>query len=81
MGDFKSFERYGHALKTKHGKELKRHIKFDDTLMVLFMDVKINDDPWVRVDLELAKLDNAEHSKKTTQKHAGKLKTTDDAES
>ena len=39
MSDFKALERYGHAMCEKHGNELKRNIKMDDSAMCLYLDI------------------------------------------
>ena len=60
LGDFKGLEQYGHAMHTKHGKEFKRHIKMDDSLKQLYMDVYLpRPKAWARVDMSLVKKDNA----------------------
>ena len=38
---FKLLERHGYQLRSCHGPELKRHIKFDDSIMDLFLDVRL----------------------------------------
>ena len=78
MGDFKSFEQYGHSLKKMHCKEFKRHIKFDDTNMCLFIDIKLPEEEWMRLDIDIARADNAANLKKKSNKHAGKLRTTEE---
>ena len=47
---FKMLERHGHTLKTRHGADLKRHIRFDDDELDLVLDVKLpKEDNWTRL--------------------------------
>ena len=49
LGVFKTLEKYGHLVRTTHGENLKRHIKYDDRSMSLVIDVKFPDsEEWVR---------------------------------
>ena len=59
LGDFKSLEQYGHAMREKHGVGFKRHIKLDDSVMGLYMDVyPPQAKQWIRVDMDLVREDN-----------------------
>ena len=54
--DFNSLRKFGQLLRTRHGLGTRRHVKFDDGNMSLFLNVKLpGDDRWSRVDLELAR--------------------------
>ena len=47
---FKVLERHGHALRARHGPELKRHVKYDDEEMSLFVNVRLpGQEPWIKV--------------------------------
>ena len=75
LSDFKSLEQYGHAMKSKHKEKFKRHIKMDDTLMCLYMDVYIpKTDEWIRVDTEHARADNKERAEKKKKGKIGQKK-------
>ena len=59
LGDFKSCEQYGHAMKTKHGDGFKRHTKMDDTNQSIYIDMYIpKSQTWVRVDMDMVRRDN-----------------------
>jgi hypothetical protein len=54
-GDFRSLERFGALMRRQHGTGTRRCIRFDDTKMRLFMDIKIPDcTNWMKVSPELA---------------------------
>ena len=80
IGDFKTLEQYGHALKEKHGAGFKRHIKMDDMTQELYLDVYLpRSEKWVRVDLDLAKKDNeARKNKKKRSVAQEDLMTTEE---
>jgi hypothetical protein len=53
--DFRVLERYGAAVRSKHGKGTKRNIRFCDEKLALYMDVKIPTDlNWMKVTVEMA---------------------------
>ena len=59
IGDFKTFEQYGHAMREKHGKDFRRHTKLDDTKLCLYMDAFVPKmKAWVRIDVDKAREDN-----------------------
>ena len=52
---FKTLFRYGKALRARHGKGTRRHVKFDDTTRSLYLNAKLPGDvSWSKVSLELA---------------------------
>ena len=57
-GVHRDLKRYGGELRKIHGEGLKRNIKFDDTALTFFMDVRLplaENDDWMRVDWHMAK--------------------------
>ena len=55
-GTFKMLENHGHSLRRKHGPMLKRHIKFDDMELSMYLDVRLpGENEWVKVTPEFAK--------------------------
>ena len=55
-GDFKSLQEYGYYMRGLHGKQTKRHVKYDDEELSLYMELRVPDSPlWLRVTPELAK--------------------------
>ena len=69
LSDFKALERYGHAMKEKHGSEFKRHTKMDDSAKCVYLDLFLpKQKMWVRVDVPHARVDNEKRTKKTTRK-------------
>ena len=67
-GTFKLLERHGHALRAKHGPELKRHIKFDDEELSLFLNVRLPaQDNWIKVPLEFVRRIRKESTAKTAE--------------
>ena len=53
---FRLLETYGRELRNTHGPGLKRHIKFDDELETLYMDVKLPTlEEWLKITPQLAK--------------------------
>ena len=82
LGDFKTLERYGHAMKKKHKSNFKRHIKMDDSGLCLYMDAYIpKAGDWVRIDMDIAKADNAKRQKKISQLTEKKLLCTAESDS
>lgn len=62
---FQDFLGYGRLLFKEHGKGFKRHVKFDDRSMQLYMDVKLpNSDDWLYVDHGLAKENRSRRSER-----------------
>ena len=56
IGVHKDLEQYGRFLKRSHGAGLKRSIKFDDSALTMFMDVKLpNSDEWMKIGWNLAR--------------------------
>ena len=54
-GVYKDLRIYGGLLRREHGQGLRRQVKFDDTKLTLYMDVKLpNSEEWLRVDRDLA---------------------------
>ena len=54
-------------MKSKHKDGFKRHIKMDDSSMCLYIDAFIpRVKEWVRIDVEIAREDNAKRQKKRT---------------
>ena len=48
--------KYGQMLRTRHGQGLRRHVKFDDIDMTLYLNIKLpGDEKWSRVSLEVAR--------------------------
>ena len=55
-GTFKLMESHGHNLRHKYGPMLKRHVKFDDVELSMFLDVKLpNEEGWIRVTPDFAR--------------------------
>ena len=82
MGDFKALEQYGHALKMKYKKNFKRHIKIDDSLLCLYIDVYIpSTGDWSRVDIEAARADNRARMAKKTKNSSKHLCSHDGSDS
>ena len=47
---FKLLERHGHSLQSRHGQELKCHIRFDDDERDLVLEVKLpGEESWTRL--------------------------------
>ena len=64
IGDFKALEQYGHAMKEKHGRGFKRHIKIDDSALCLYLDVFLpKKEKWIRVDMDHVREDNKKRRK------------------
>ena len=81
MADFKALEQYGHAMREKHGKLFKRHIKLDDATLGIYLDVFIpRTKSWVRVDVGLARADNLKRQSVRSRGTDRDLLTTDDNE-
>ena len=82
MGDFKSLEQYGHAMRGKHGNGLKRHIKMDDSIKGLYIDLYLpKQKEWVRVDLDIANRDNkSRRTQKSKKIPTSQLFTSESAE-
>ena len=56
LGQFKSLERYGRHLKGIHGQQMRWHIKYDDSELNMFLNVKLSeDDKWNKVDFTTAR--------------------------
>ena len=54
--DFRLLFKFGQTLRTRHGKGVRRHVKFDDSNGSLFLNVRLpGDDSWSRVSTELAR--------------------------
>lgn len=52
---FQDLQAYGGVLRTKHGKGLKRSVRYDDSAKTLYMNVKLpNSEEWLHVDHKLA---------------------------
>ena len=52
---FSVLYKYGNQLRRRHGTELKKHIRFDEANLSIFMKVKLpGDDTWSEVSLDLA---------------------------
>ena len=82
IGDFKALEQYGHAMKAKHKAGFRRHVKIDDSLKCLYIDVFIpKTKQWVRVDIEAVREDNKERVSRKTKKTAKKYLSTYGSES
>ena len=59
MGEFRALEQYGHAMKGKHGNGFKRHIKMDDMMKCLYIDLYLpKQKEWISVDMDLVLRDN-----------------------
>ena len=53
---FNTLRRYGHQLKMRHGPGTRHHVKFDDDLKTMFLNVKLpEEERWSRVELDLAR--------------------------
>ena len=58
MDTFQLLSRFGTRLRARHGKETKRHIKFDDFSASLFTNIKLpGDETWTRVTPDMARED------------------------
>ena len=69
IGSFKALEEYGHAMRGKHGNGFKRHIKIDDTLLCLYLDICLpKQAEWIRVDMEHVLADNKGRRDKKAKK-------------
>ena len=69
LSDFRALERYGHAMRDKHGTNFKRHATLDDAALCVYLDVYLPQPKiWVRVDAEHARKDNFRRTEKTTKK-------------
>ena len=56
MRDFRLLFKYGQNLRGRHGKGTRRHVKFDDISLGLYLNVKLPGDPnWSRVSTEVAR--------------------------
>ena len=56
LGQFKTLERYGRHLKTAHGPAVKWHIRFDDSELAMFLNIKLSDqDQWTKIDFVSAR--------------------------
>ena len=54
--DFRCLFRFGQTLRARHGPGTRRHVKFDDTLKSLFLNIKLpTDERWSRVPIEIAR--------------------------
>ena len=54
--DFRVLFKYGQGLRTRHGVGTRRHVKFDDVDMNLYLNVRLPGDlTWSRVSIEVAK--------------------------
>ena len=85
MGEFKALEQYGHNMKTKHKKNFKRHIKIDDSLLCLYIDVFIpKTNQWIRVDMDNVREDNKarldKKNKGTDKKHLQTCNSDDESD-
>ena len=77
MSDFKALEQYGHAMKEKHGKNMKRHTKLDDASLCVYLDIYLpRQETWVRVDVDLARKDNQKRQEKKSKKTDSDLLST-----
>ena len=53
---FKTLEKYGRSMRMRHGPGTKRHVKFDDMEMSLYLNIKLPGDRfWTRVNPDMAK--------------------------
>ena len=53
---FKTLERYGQQLRSRHGQGTRRHVKFDELDRSLYLNVKLpGDERWSKVPLEVAR--------------------------
>jgi hypothetical protein len=56
MGDFSILQSHGHDLRTKFGKDFKRHFKFDDARELIYLEVKLpGEDKWNKISAGLAR--------------------------
>ena len=79
MTKFKMMEKHGHSLRNKHGKDLKRHIKFNDDDKSLVLEVKLpGEESWIRLSAETVMSFKKESEKKQVAKFCSKLSVTDD---
>ena len=54
--EFRLLFKYGQNLRARHGKGTRRHVKFDDGAMTLFLNVRLpGDESWSRVSVEVAR--------------------------
>lgn len=53
---FSALYKFGQHLRTRHGAQTRKHVKFDDLEKTLFLNIKLpGDEKWSRVSLEVAK--------------------------
>ena len=56
LRDFRLLFKYGQNLRARHGKGTRRHVKFDDITLGLYLNVKLPGDvSWSRVSTEVAR--------------------------
>ena len=81
IGSFKALEQYGHVMRSKKGPNFKRHIKIDDTLLCLYMDVFLpKNKEWIRVDMDHVFADNKQRRVKKAKKSNRDLVTANESE-
>ena len=62
---FRTLDKHGHLLKQKYGQHLRRHVRFDDENLSLYLDVRKNSSsPWERIMPEQARHERAIREKK-----------------
>ena len=53
---FTTLYKFGQHLRRRHGEEFRRHVKFDDATMTLYLNVKLpGEDNWSKVSAEMAR--------------------------
>ena len=53
---FRTLYRFGQSLRSRHGAGTRRHVKFDDAALTLYLNVKLpGDERWSRVSFEAAR--------------------------
>ena len=74
MPTFKMLERHGHQLRSRHGADLKRHIKFDDSARDLILDVKLpGEEEWLKLTPEVVRQLKKENYNRQIARHRPRL--------
>ena len=77
---FKLLERHGHQLRSCHGPELKCHIKFDDSIMDLFLDVRLpGESERVRLTPDVVRSLKKENYERQIARHRSRLSASGDS--
>ena len=78
MDTFRLLDRHGHLLKEKYGKDLRRHVRYDDDTLSLYLDVKRSSkDQWRRITPETARRERNTRDRASSSGRARSLSTLD----